>query len=68
MKTLIVSDELYEKLKEAADMFKKYPSISPTSAQYSKELYEFLSTFKEADDPCRDCTKKEYRENTGYRR
>jgi predicted CopG family antitoxin len=68
MKTLLVSDELYEKLKEASDIFKKYPSVSLTSARYSKELHEFLETFKEADNPCLDCPKKEYRETINNRR
>lgn len=68
MKTLIVSDELYEKLKEASDKLLIHPCSKIIASRYAKDFGEFLSTLKEADDPCRDCTKKEYRENTGYRR
>lgn len=56
MKTLIVSDELYEKLKEASERYKKDQLELPDLST----IGEFLTSFKLADNPCLDCVKKEY--------
>jgi hypothetical protein len=64
MKTLIVSDELYEKLKEASERYKKDQLELPDLST----IGEFLTSFKLADNPCLDCVKKEYRETINNRR
>lgn len=63
MKTLLVSDELYEKLKEASDEFKKDANRIRFTI-----FAEFMTTLKLADNPCLDCPKKEYRETINNRR
>ena len=64
MKTLLVSDELYEKLKEASERYKKDQLELPDLST----IGEFLTSFKLADNPCLDCVKKEYRETINNRR
>jgi hypothetical protein len=63
MKTLLVSDELYEKLTKCSKSFKTIGQIVNHNA-----IDEFLQNFKLADSPCLDCPKKEYRETINNRR